>query len=111
LKATCWDSDENKLVEFSSVLVDAATGHPKSTFHKYVIPTENQVLSDYCKNYNGIKQKHVTRRAGAVTLSDQGAEDAPSLDISRLWRWPERERRGDVGSWDCRTMLKELAHP
>ena len=49
-----------EIVEFSSVLVDAATGHPKSTFHKYVIPTENHVLSEYCKNYNGINHQAET---------------------------------------------------
>ncbi|XP_066364527.1 uncharacterized protein [Miscanthus floridulus] len=110
LKSTCWDSDENKdrrlrqeIVEFSSVLVDAATGHTKSTFHKYVIPTENHVLSEYCKNYNGIEQEAVERRNGAVMLSE-------ALHLQQEWIGKPTNWNAVVvtwGNWDCRTMLKQ----
>ncbi|CAD6215369.1 unnamed protein product [Miscanthus lutarioriparius] len=133
LKATCWNRDDNKygvsqeIIEFSSVLVDAATGHPmSSTFHEYVIPTEHHELSEFCKNYNGIKQEDVQRGNGAVTLSE-------ALQLHEAWIQENNNGRGggggggggsgsgsglDVnssaavvvvtwGNWDCRTMLKQ----
>ncbi|VDO12275.1 unnamed protein product [Rodentolepis nana] len=49
----------NILVEFPVVLIKAQTGEIVDEFHKYVRPTENPILSNFCKKLTGISQERV----------------------------------------------------
>jgi ERI1 exoribonuclease 2 len=107
-KATCEKGKQmnpQEIIEFSSVLVDGATGQLESTFHTYVQPRHHPKLTDYCKDLNGIRQKDV----------DAGVELAVALRMHGAWL----QKMGTTkccggfcfivvtwGSWDCRRMLE-----
>lgn len=118
LKATCLGLDEKKfywgdrpfepeIIEFSSVLVDAATGDIKSVFHTYVRPIKHK-LGSFCMDYNGISQEDVEGE-DAVMLSE-------ALEAHRAWLEDNGCGGGSGvvvttwGDWDCRTLLKQECH-
>ena len=43
-------------VEFPAILLNLQTGNIESEFHQYVLPEENPLLSDFCKQLTGITQ-------------------------------------------------------
>lgn len=44
------------VVEFPAVLLNTLTGVVESEFHYYVMPEEQPMLSDFCKQLTGITQ-------------------------------------------------------
>lgn len=46
----------NVIVEFPAVLLNTLTGVVESEFHYYVMPEEQPMLSDFCKQLTGITQ-------------------------------------------------------
>lgn len=59
-EATCWESrDRNRrppeIIEFSVVLYDVKKKIIIDEFQKYVMPTEVSQLSEFCKQFTGIK--------------------------------------------------------
>lgn len=108
LKATC-DKGVNinpqEIIEFSSILVNAVTGQPASTFHTYVCPIIHPELTEFCKEYNGILQTDV--EAG-VMLSE-------ALQMHQAWLKEAETKNGGrlsfaIVTWgdsDCRTMLMQ----
>ncbi|KAK8740562.1 hypothetical protein OTU49_002968 [Cherax quadricarinatus] len=53
-ESTCWDTwppaGQNEIIEFPAVLLDLSSGNTLSEFHEYVKPTEQSILSSFCKN-------------------------------------------------------------
>nr|XP_053639816.1 ERI1 exoribonuclease 2-like isoform X1 [Cherax quadricarinatus] len=62
-ESTCWDTwppaGQNEIIEFPAVLLDLSSGNTLSEFHEYVKPTEQSILSSFCKNLTGITQEQV----------------------------------------------------
>lgn len=62
-ESTCW-RDRNtasppEIIEFPVVLLDLSSGAIVAEFHEYVMPTENQRLSEFCTELTGISQETV----------------------------------------------------
>eukprot|EP00123_Amoebidium_parasiticum_P002990 comp14288_c1_seq2/m.10293 comp14288_c1_seq2/g.10293 ORF comp14288_c1_seq2/g.10293 comp14288_c1_seq2/m.10293 type:complete len:151 (-) comp14288_c1_seq2:59-511(-) len=68
-EATCWDKNSDsyfqEIIEFPAVLVSLRGRGILSTFHAYVRPVVNPVLSSFCAKLTGIGQATVD---AAVTL-------------------------------------------
>ena len=47
----------HEIIEFPAVLVDLTTGERVATFHSFVRPRINPILSDFCKKLTGISQE------------------------------------------------------
>ncbi|XP_066990303.1 ERI1 exoribonuclease 2-like isoform X2 [Macrobrachium rosenbergii] len=62
-ESTCWDNGarmgRQEIIEFPAVLLRTATGEIMSEFHQYVMPVEQPILSEFCKNLTGITQEQV----------------------------------------------------
>ena len=60
-EATCWKErgESSEIIEFPAVLFNTETAQILDTFHTYVQPTEQPVLSNFCKNLTGITQDQV----------------------------------------------------
>lgn len=48
--------------EFGAVLLNLGSGAIESEFHDYVRPTNNPILSQFCKNLTGINQAFIDRQ-------------------------------------------------
>jgi inhibitor of KinA sporulation pathway (predicted exonuclease) len=62
LEATCWKSgnkDKMQAIEFGAVQLDPFTLKIVSEFQRFVRPTLEPVLSEFCKELTGIKQDDV----------------------------------------------------
>jgi len=62
LEATCWKSgnkDKMQAIEFGAVQLDQCTLKIVSEFQRFVRPTLEPVLSEFCKELTGIKQEDV----------------------------------------------------
>lgn len=103
-----------EIIEFPSVLVDAATGRLDSAFRRYVRPRHHPVLTDFCRELTGIRQEDV----------DAGVDLGEALRAHDAWLQAATggKKGGSFavvtwGDWDCRTMLesecsfKDLAKP
>lgn len=112
-KATCEKGlmfNPQEIIEFSSVLVDPVTGNSESPpFHSYLRPQERPVLTDFCREYNGIQQTDV----------DKGIVLAEALPKHEAWLKEAETKKGRAlrfaivtwGDWDCRSMLdRECRH-
>jgi 3'-5' exoribonuclease 1 len=55
----------HEIIEFPLVLVDTVNLEPVDEFHAYIRPTEQPVLTHFCKTFTGISQETVD---AAVTL-------------------------------------------
>ncbi|ORX87286.1 hypothetical protein BCR32DRAFT_228129 [Anaeromyces robustus] len=49
----------NEIIEFPAILVRSYTNEIESEFHEYVKPTNNPILTDYCKKLTGITQEQI----------------------------------------------------
>ncbi|XP_068244405.1 ERI1 exoribonuclease 2-like [Palaemon carinicauda] len=62
-ESTCWENGprmgRQEIIEFPAVLLHIATGEILSEFHHYVMPVEQPILSEFCKNLTGITQDQV----------------------------------------------------
>ncbi|XP_072168368.1 ERI1 exoribonuclease 2-like [Diadema setosum] len=61
-ESTCWKDKKNsnqEIIEFPAVLLNTKTGQIESEFHQYVMPDENPMLSEFCKEFTGISQEQV----------------------------------------------------
>ena len=63
LEATCfggkWERGPQEIIEFPAILIGRKDYETISTFHHYVRPTRQPLLSDFCKNLTGISQETV----------------------------------------------------
>ncbi|KAK4764226.1 hypothetical protein SAY87_013664 [Trapa incisa] len=103
-EATC-DRDRNlhpqEIIEFPSVLVNSTTGQIEDCFQRYVRPTYNQHLSDFCKELTGIQQNQVDK---GVLLSD-------ALLMHDKWLEEKGIKHTNFAivtwsNWDCQVMLE-----
>ena len=59
-ETTCWPNQRknilrrNEIIEFPAVLYDVNENRILQEFRKFVQPTENPILSDYCVNLTGM---------------------------------------------------------
>ncbi|XP_061191853.1 ERI1 exoribonuclease 2-like [Saccostrea echinata] len=61
-ESTCWEQRKfqtQEIIEFPAVLLNTTTGEVESEFHYYVLPEEQPMLSDFCKQLTGITQEQV----------------------------------------------------
>jgi len=62
-EATCWDQKPgppSEIIEFPAVILDASSSEIwLTTFHNYVQPIEEPILSEFCTNLTGITQEQV----------------------------------------------------
>ncbi|KAL9260517.1 3'-5' exonuclease Snipper-like protein [Drosera capensis] len=103
-EATC-DKEKNphpqEIIEFPSVLVNSSTGQLEASFQKYVRPTHNQMLSDFCKELTGIQQSQVDKGvllSEALLMHDKWLEEKGIKHTNfAVVTW---------SNWDCRVMLQ-----
>ncbi|XP_013390057.1 ERI1 exoribonuclease 2 [Lingula anatina] len=61
-ESTCWEKKTGRpqeIIEFPAVLMNTNNGEVESEFHHYVQPSENPMLSEFCKKLTGISQEQV----------------------------------------------------
>ncbi|XP_042208132.1 ERI1 exoribonuclease 2-like isoform X2 [Homarus americanus] len=62
-EATCWETGprvgRQEIIEFPAVLLDLNSGKILSEFQQYVMPTDQPILSAFCKSLTGITQEQV----------------------------------------------------
>lgn len=83
-ESTCWEQKKfqtQEIIEFPAVLLNTLTGEVESEFHYYVMPEEQPMLSDFCKQLTGITQEQV----------DDGIP--LRLCLRKFSHWLERLRR------------------
>ncbi|GAB2277090.1 hypothetical protein Dimus_011799 [Dionaea muscipula] len=103
-EATC-DKGKNphpqEIIEFPSVLVNSSTGQLEDSFQRYVRPTYNQVLTDFCKELTGIQQSQVDKGvllSEALLMHDKWLEEKGIKNTNfAVVTW---------SNWDCRVMLE-----
>jgi len=101
-EATCQEGSviyPQEIIEFTSVLVDGATGRTLSTFRTYVRPRHHPCLTDFYRDLTGITQDDV----------DAGVSLAEALEMHDRWLEEHGAKLGKLavvtwGDWDCRTM-------
>jgi ribA/ribD-fused uncharacterized protein len=98
-EATCEDNCRhwvNEIIEFPTVVIDAATMQPVDEFQCYCKPRLNPTLTSFCTQLTGIEQRTV----------DQGDD---FVEAFRKWSaFMERYPRSLVvtcGDWDLKVML------
>lgn len=109
-EATCWNTknnnlDKQEIIEFPSVLYELDSNYNLSyigEFSKYVKPTFNPILSDFCTGLTGITQEQVN-----------SAETIEKV-YERHYQWliSNTKSKADIyiitcGAWDLNTMLKK----
>lgn len=106
-EATCWEDPTRKpemeIIEFPSVLykIDYKSNPTFiSEFAKYVKPTKNPILSEFCTNLTGIKQETVDV-AETIDVVYQQHKHWLSEHV------PDNEKLifATCGKWDLMTML------
>ena len=75
LEATCfggqWETGLQEVIEFPAILVEKESYNKISTFHQYVRPTQQPVLSDFCKHLTGISQDTINASLEFTKVLDQ----------------------------------------
>ena len=75
LEATCfggqWETGLQEVIEFPAILVEKESYNKISTFHQYVRPTQQPVLSDFCKHLTGISQDTINACLEFTKVLDQ----------------------------------------
>jgi len=106
-EATCWTDPTRKnqmeIIEFPSVLykIDNNTVSFIAEFHKYVKPTINPILSEFCTELTGIQQQTVD---SADTI-DNVYEKHHKWLIDNTEGLSRKIVFATCGHWDLRTML------
>lgn len=89
-EATCLENkkiDNQEIIEFPAVLLNADTMEQEAEFHSYVRPVRNPVLSPFCKQLTGIEQ-HTVDAAPAFDVVYGMFQDfmrAHGFDITSNW--------------------------
>ncbi len=108
-EATCWDPPEagkfNEIIEWPSVMLrwTGDTVTRIGEFREFVRPTENPVLTDFCKSLTGITQDQVD---GGDTMENV---------MNRHLKWMADTVGNDsatviictCGDWDLKTCLRQ----
>lgn len=118
-EATCWQDKEkqphkSEIIEFPAVLLDSGTGKIEDEFHEYVMPTECQILPEFCRKLTGIKQEWVDVAAPLPTVMKLFSDWLNKICAQRnIVINPGEKPAGDKKSatfvtwsdWDLGTML------
>jgi len=108
-ESTCWENEKyrpQEIIEFPAVLLDTVTGECLEEFHHYILPVENPVLSDFCRNLTGITQQqtlesHSTSACLASPLGCGASQRNTDLTTTKLKKRPisaQRLSRGLTGT-------------
>mmetsp|Transcript_21507 Transcript_21507/g.54996 ORF Transcript_21507/g.54996 Transcript_21507/m.54996 type:complete len:227 (+) Transcript_21507:1-681(+) len=102
-EATCEDGDRkwpNEIIEFPTVLIDAATLKTVDEFRTFVKPVLNPQLTPFCTKLTGITQDQV----------DEGLTIQDTMAAYQVWchkhgLTPENTLFVTCGDWDLNRML------
>lgn len=104
-EATC-EKDKvlkpQEIIEFPCVAVSTCDWKPKDTFHTYVKPRINPVLTPFCTELTGIMQEVVDDQPGFV---DAFANFREWLASGEYFENPDKSTFVTCGSWDLKMML------
>ena len=104
LEATCfggeWETGLQEVIEFPAILIEKESYNEISTFHHYVRPTQQPVLSDFCKHLTGISQETI----------NASLEFTKVLDHFQDWTRANGLHPGNCtlvtfGSWDMKQAI------
>jgi len=63
LEATCWQENSDisrmEIIEIGAVMLASETGPVESEFKSFIRPTQEPLLSDFCKRLTGIEQQWI----------------------------------------------------
>lgn len=131
-ESTCEENSQiqnQEIIEFPAVLVNASTLEVEAEFRSHVRPTHNPVLSRFCTNLTGIQQTEVDEAPVFPTVLQRFVTFMNDLgfDLERNWGYelgkkvcdpfrvqnywdPAVENKRTVeyvtcGDWDLKTML------
>jgi inhibitor of KinA sporulation pathway (predicted exonuclease) len=106
-EATCFENNEKlkyqmEIIEFPSILYKITNNKYKfvSEFHKYVKPTINPILTNFCKELTGIQQETVNK---AETIDVVYKEHIKWLNTNIPYN--NMVYICTCGHWDLKTML------
>jgi inhibitor of KinA sporulation pathway (predicted exonuclease) len=102
LEATCWEDGttpgRQEIIEIGAVRTRAPDFQPEDTFERFVRPTREPVLSDFCIGLTGIRPEDVT-----------GAAPFPQVFPEFLeWIGAEPFRLASWGAYDLKQFVVEL---
>lgn len=104
-EATC-DEDStfrHEIIEFPMIVMDWISGETLGTFHKYVRPVNNPVLTDFCRKLTGITQEQVDQADTFPVVYKEALE----------FLQPYQKDPNNIiifvtfGKWDLRRMLPD----
>ena len=106
-EATCWENNNKKarrceIIEFPMMILDCDTLElvENGTFHEYVRPESDAVLSEFCTRLTGITQQTVD---AADTFP--GVFKRAQAFLGQHCMFPENAVFVTVGNWDLEQML------
>ncbi|CAH8656838.1 unnamed protein product [Schistosoma margrebowiei] len=104
-EATC-EQDKQisvaEIIEFPVLMINASTLQTEAIFHRYVRPTVNPTLSDFCTELTGIIQSMVDDQPDLPTVLKTFDS---FLDDNNLKIIPYQFAFVTCGDWDLKTML------
>ena len=104
LEATCfgglWEKGLQEVIELPAILVEEEKYNRISTFHQYVRPTEQPILSDFCKHLTGISQDTINASPEFTTVLDQFQDWTRGNGLH-----PENCTIITFGSWDLKYAI------
>ena len=104
LEATCfggqWETGLQEVIEFPAILVEKESYNKISTFHQYVRPTQQPVLSDFCKHLTGISQDTINASLEFTKVLDQFQDWTRGNGLH-----PENCTIVTFGSWDLKYAI------
>ena len=104
LEATCfggqWEKGLQEVIELPAILVEEEKYNKISTFHQYVRPTEQPILSDFCKHLTGISQDTINASLEFTKVLDQFQDWTRGNGLH-----PENCTIVTFGSWDLKYAI------
>ncbi len=100
-ECTCWEDRShaaNEIIEFPAIVMNSRTLQVEYEFHRYVQPTENPILSDFCIELTGISQNDVDNADTLDIVLDYFDEFLTSNNIIKFTMCTD-------GPWDFQTFL------
>ncbi|KAJ3129223.1 3'-5' exoribonuclease 1 [Nowakowskiella sp. JEL0407] len=94
---------ENEIIEFPVVLINIESNLVDAEFHKFVRPSREPILSDFCKELTGISQSQIDRADTFPKVLDQLEEW-----LSAFSEFPYDDMMFVTdGPWDLRDFLRK----
>jgi inhibitor of KinA sporulation pathway (predicted exonuclease) len=111
-EATCEENDRkfvNEIIEFPTVVLNSKTLQVETEFHKYVLPTVNKTLTNFCKTLTGIQQEWVENGEPSLKVCMEKYHQW-LLDHNFIKNDTEYGAKSFLfitcGDWDLKTMIR-----